>query len=200
MPSFLHVGCGMKRKDRTTAGFNTPDWVENRLDIDPMVKPDIVGTMTDMAAVPSGSMDALHSSHNIEHLYSHEVPIALKEFLRVLRPEGFAVITCPDLQSVAELIAQDKLTDPAYQSPAGPICPLDILYGYRPTIAAGNLHMAHRTGFTLRSLITALRDSGFATIIGSRQPAPGYALWTIATKTKQPETILRALAAQHFPR
>jgi predicted SAM-dependent methyltransferase len=200
MPSFLHVGCGMKRKNKTTAGFNTPDWHEHRLDIDPAVEPDIVGTITNMAAVADHSMGALYSSHNIEHLYPHEVPVALKEFCRALRPDGFAVITCPDLQSVAELVAQDKLTEPAYQSPAGPISPLDIIYGHGRSMANGNLFMAHHTGFTLRSMITSLRESGFAAVVGLRQPAPTYALWILATKSKQPESDLRTLAAKHFPR
>ncbi|WPL20233.1 class I SAM-dependent methyltransferase [Thiorhodovibrio frisius] len=144
MPHFLHIGCGPKHKDRTTAGFNTPDWQDIRLDIDPAVQPDILGTMTDMAAVESESMDALFSSHNIEHLYAHEVPVALAEFLRVLKPNGFAVITCPDLQSVCALVAEDKLTEPAYTAPAGPIAPIDILYGHRPSLARGNLYMAHK--------------------------------------------------------
>lgn len=199
MPHFLHVGCGMKRKERTTTGFNKTEWQEFRLDIDPSVQPDIIGSMTDMAAVADGSMDALFSSHNIEHLYPHEVPVALREFKRVLAPDGFAVITCPDLQAVAELVAQDKLTEPAYGSPAGPISPLDILYGHRPSLAAGNLFMAHRTGFTLKTLIEALKEAGFSTMIGRRQPAPGFALWVIATKSKQPESALRTLAAAHFP-
>jgi ubiquinone/menaquinone biosynthesis C-methylase UbiE len=200
MTKFLHVGCGMKRKDRTTAGFARTEWQECRFDIDAKVAPDVIGSMTDMAAVSDGAMDALFSSHNIEHLYPHEVAVALTEFFRVLRPDGFAIITCPDLQSVAELIVQDKLTEPAYQSPAGPISPLDILYGHRTAMAAGNLYMAHRTGFTLRSLTDALRAAGFSTVIGRRQPAPAYALWVGATKSKQPEPILRALAAAHFPR
>jgi ubiquinone/menaquinone biosynthesis C-methylase UbiE len=199
MAKFLHVGCGMKRKDRTTRGFNTNQWEEFRLDIDEGVTPDIVGTMTDMSAVADLSMEAIYSSHNIEHLYPHEVAIALKEFFRVLRPEGFAIITCPDLQSVAELISKDKLTEPAYQSPAGPISPLDMLYGHRPALAAGNLYMAHRTGFTMRSLMAELRNAGFTTLIGRRQPAPAYALWVAAAKTKQPEPQMRALAAEHFP-
>jgi len=72
------------------------------LDIDPSVAPDIVGTMTDMSAVATASIDAIFSSHNIEHLYPHEVPIALAEFLRVLKDDGFAVVTCPDLRSQAD--------------------------------------------------------------------------------------------------
>jgi len=66
--NFLHVGCGRERKDRTTAGFNTPDWQECELDIDSAVQPDIVGTITDTALVADGSMNALYSPHNIEGL------------------------------------------------------------------------------------------------------------------------------------
>ena len=117
----LHVGCGLKHKHQTTKGFQTEAWEEIRLDIDPSVKPDVLGTMTDMAAIETRSVDAIYSSHNIEHLYPHEVPAALSEFIRVLADDGFAVITCPDLQSVCALVAQDKLLDAAYNSPAGPI-------------------------------------------------------------------------------
>ena len=46
MKTFLHVGCGPKRKDRTTSGF--ADWNELRFDIDESVQSDLVGTMTDM--------------------------------------------------------------------------------------------------------------------------------------------------------
>lgn len=53
----------------------------------------MLGTMTSMDAVQTGSMDALFSSHNIEHLYPYEVPVALAEFRRVLNDDGFAVIT-----------------------------------------------------------------------------------------------------------
>jgi outer membrane receptor protein involved in Fe transport len=60
MKKFLHVGCGMKHKDQTTRGFNSPAWEELRFDIDETVKPDLIGTMTDMTAVQSGSVDAWH--------------------------------------------------------------------------------------------------------------------------------------------
>ena len=200
MKTFLHVGCGPKRKDRTTAGFNSTDWNELRLDIDPNVKPDIVGTMTDMKAVADQSVDAIFSSHNIEHLYPHEVPVALAEFRRVLRPDGFVVITCPDLQSVAALIADDKLTEAAYVSPAGPIAPLDILYGLRAALAQGNLYMAHRCGFTQRVLSGTLRSAGFAAVAGKRRAAPAFDLWSLATLQPMTDPDLRALAAQHFPR
>lgn len=199
MKTFLHIGCGPKRKDRTTAGFNTEAWIEQRLDIDKRVSPDIVGTMTDMSAVTDTSVDAIFSSHNIEHLYPHEVPLALKEFLRVLKPEGFAIITCPDLQSVCALIAEDKLTEPAYTSPAGPIAPLDILYGHRPAMARGNLYMAHRCGFTQTVLSGTLHSAGFPKVAIKRRLHPSYDLWSIATKAEMDDAALRALAGEHFP-
>ena len=198
MKTFLHVGCGPKHKDRTTRGFNTNHWKELRFDIDEAVQPDLVGTMTDMSSVASGSVDAVFSSHNIEHLYPHDVPVALAEFLRVLKPDGFAVITCPDLQSVCALIAEDKLTEPAYTSPAGPIAPLDILYGHRPAMARGNLYMAHRCGFTQKVLTGTLQTAGFATVAAKRRGHPYYDLWALGTASALPEPELRELAQAHF--
>lgn len=200
MKSFLHVGCGPKRKDRTTPGFNSADWREIRFDIDESVSPDVVGTMTDMSQVADSSVDAIFSSHNIEHLYPHEVPVALAEFKRVLAPEGFVVITCPDLQSVCALIAEDKLTDPAYTSPAGPIAPLDILYGHRAAMARGNLYMAHRCGFTQKVLAGTLTAAGFASVASAKRAAPFFDLWIIGTKDTSDEAGLRKLAAEHFPK
>lgn len=198
--TFLHVGCGPKHKDQTTIGFNTPEWQELRLDIDEAVNPDIVGTMLDMSAVADASVDAIFSSHNIEHLYPHEVPVALAEYKRVLKPEGFVVLTCPDLQSVCALIAGDKLTEAAYHAPAGPIAPLDILYGHRPQLAKGNLYMAHRCGFTQKVLTGTLQGAGFAVVASMRRGHPNYDLYAVAAKEVMEEAALRTLAGEHFPK
>jgi predicted SAM-dependent methyltransferase len=174
MKTFLHAGCGPIRIDQATQlsirpkGFDVLNWKELRLDINPRVNPDVVGTMTDMSAVPSGSVDAVFSSHNIEHLYPHEVAVALAEFKRVLKSGGFVVVTCPDLQSVCALVAEDKLTEAVYESAAGPIAPMDIIYGHRSAMRAGNLYMAHRCGFTLNVLLATLETAGFAKVVGYR--------------------------------
>lgn len=200
MPQFLHVGCGPKRKERTTQGFNTPFWEEIRLDIDPAASPDILGSMTNLSAVASHSMDAIFSSHNLEHLYPHEVPVCLSEFLRVLKPEGFLIATCPDLKSVCQLIANDQLTEAAYQSPAGPIAPIDILYGYRPSMAQGNLYMARRCGFTEKVLNGTLLAAGFKTVATlARGFAPYFDLWVVASKSERSEADIRQLAGMHLP-
>jgi SAM-dependent methyltransferase len=195
---FLHVGCGAQDKSAATSGLNRPDWIEVRFDIDPAAAPDILGSMTDMGAVPDGAMDAVFSSHNLEHLAAHEVPLALAEFRRVLAPGGFAVITCPDLQSLAELVVADRLDQPAYVSEAGPITPLDILYGHGPALAAGQAHMAHRTGFTRRTLVEALQRADFASIAALRRPR-SFDLWALATREHQPREVMEHLAAEHLP-
>jgi SAM-dependent methyltransferase len=200
---FLHVGCGPASKPQAGPGFQSAQWRELRFDSDPAVAPDILGTMTDMSALADASVDALFSSHNIEHLYPHEVPVALKEFMRVLKPNGFAVITCPDLLSAAEMIVKGKLLEPAYVNPVSeafwPVCPIDIFYGYRASIAAGQLSTAHHCGFTLDVMIATLNAAGFRSVAGSvRRRA--FDMWVIACKEPITDEALFKLAAEHFPR
>jgi predicted SAM-dependent methyltransferase len=203
MKTFLHVGCGPLRLDPASQlairpkGFEVQEWNELRLDINPQVKPDVVGSMTDMSALEGGSVDAIYSSHNIEHLYPHEVAIALAEFKRVLNKDGFVVVTCPDLQSVCALVAEDKLTEAAYVSPAGPISPMDMLYGHRTALRAGNLYMAHRCGFTLNVLLATLQNAGFAKVVGNRR-SHAFDLWGLATMSEIEDDLLRTKAAKYF--
>jgi ubiquinone/menaquinone biosynthesis C-methylase UbiE len=199
MKKLLHVGCGASRIEQTTPGFNDGSWSEVRIDINGLNSPDIIGTMTEMSAVYSESVNAIFSSHNIEHLYPHEVQAALAEFYRVLNTQGFCVITCPDIQSVCALVAQDKLLDPAYISPAGPIAPIDILFGHRPSMAQGNLFMAHRTGFTEKTLTANLQEAGFMTV-GTMKRPHCFDLWALGTKSAVSEAQIQELAKAHFPK
>lgn len=197
MQKLLHVGCGPQHI-LGQHGFDTANWQELRLDIDHSVSPDIIGTMTDMSSVQDDSMDAVYSSHNIEHLHPHEVPSALSEFLRVLRPDGFLVITCPDLQSVCALVAEGKLLEPAYHTAAGlPIAPLDILYGWRQAMIQGNLYMAHKCGFTETALRDTLRQSGFARVASICRKRE-FTLYAVATKHNVSDETLRSLATQYL--
>lgn len=198
MKKVLHVGCGAPNPTKLHHFFRTPEWQEVRLDIDPACQPDIIANMLEMSPVATASVAAIYSSHNLEHLYPHEVAVALKEFRRVLVPDGLLLVTLPDLQGVAELIAQDKLEDTAYHSPAGPITPLDILYGHRRSLARGNLYMAHHTGFTAKTLATALLRAGFAQVIVRRDGKLN--LWAIAfTRDQTTEQLAAARQALLYP-
>lgn len=178
MKNILHVGCG-GHHIINTHGFNQDEWREIRLDINPAMNPDIIASITHMPEVSDNSVDAIYSSHNLEHLYAHEVPLALAEFRRVLRDDGFCLIIVPDIQPVAEMVAEGRLTETAYNSSAGPITPLDIMYGHRPSIEAGNKFMAHKTAFTGDLLSVELLKPGLFKYTKTRQK--GFNLAVIAS-------------------
>src|SRR5262245_52198378 len=196
--TLLHVGCGPANSAKLPAPFRGDNWREIRFDIDPAVRPDVTGTMTDMSSFTDGSIDAIYSSHNLEHLYVQEVPLALREFVRVLKPSGFVLITCPDLQSIAALVADDKLVETAYISSAGPISPFDMIYGHRASLVKGNLHMAHRSGFTARLLAVTLREIGFGHVVVARD-RQNFALWALATKTVWPDAETKSIVQLFMP-
>ena len=196
MKTFLNVGCGPKSEFQIK-GFDNDDWKEIRFDIDEDVNPDIVGTLTDMSLVETASVDAVYSAYNIDHIYAHEVPIALGEFFRVLKDDGFVVIKCPDLQSVAEAIAQDKLLDTLYISPIGPISAIDIMYGNRQEISDGNTYMEKKVGFTYSVLNGSFAEVGFKTRYGGRSQN-AFELTLVAFKQKKSEEEIIKIAAPFF--
>ena len=199
MNTFIHVGCGRNDKKRTTREFATRRWTETRLDIDPDVNPDIVATITDMSVVADGGFSALFTSHTIEHLYPHEVHTALVEFYRVLKDEGYIIITCPDLKSVAKFIAADQLLETLYHSPGGPIAPLDILFGHRASVAKGNFFMSHKCGFTAKTLTKACIHAGFQKVV-SMSRKEHFDIWVLASKLSLTDDDMRDLANKHFPK
>jgi SAM-dependent methyltransferase len=85
--------------------------------------PDIVASMDDMGDI--GLYDAIYCSHALEHLFPWQTPLALSEFLRVLKPGGIAMIFVPDLEDVK------PTNDILYESAGGPIAGLDMIYGCR---------------------------------------------------------------------
>ena len=141
--------------------FQDGAWEEIRFDIDPDVDPDIIGMMQDLSLIEDGYVDAVYSSHNIEHVSSFEVAGVLAEFRRVTNDDGFLVISCPDMLSVAQAIVNGALEEVLYHSPAGPISALDIVYGHQGAIAQGKVYMAHKTAFTAHTLARHLMDAGF---------------------------------------
>ena len=175
----LNAGSGPKVSQNLHSIFRTPDWREIRLDIDPGVKPDLLCSIADMSKlVKDATFDSVWCSHNIEHMYDHEVGPALLEFRRVLKNNGFALITCPDIEAVARLVVEQGVEAEAYISPAGPIRALDILFGHIPSITGGNEFMAHRTGFTVERMGRCLLEAGFDEVRVAR--GPDYSLWAVA--------------------
>jgi SAM-dependent methyltransferase len=174
----LNAGSGSRSARQLHPAFAPSAWREVRVDIDAESEPDVVASIADMEAVfPEGVFDAVWCSHVLEHLFAHEVPLAAAEFRRVLRPDGFALITSPDLETVAAMVLEGGLDQVAYMSPSGPITAHDMLFGHSPSLARGRWAMAHNTGFTCASLGDILVAAGFAAVIARRQR---FDLWAVA--------------------
>jgi predicted SAM-dependent methyltransferase len=188
----LNAGSGPKSIRKLDAIFDPAAWQEIRIDLDPGVDPDFVGSMTDMRThFFERSFDAIWSSHSLEHLHTHEIPHALAEFRRILRDDGFALISCPDLETVMTLFLEHGSDHVIYHSAAGPITPLDMMFGHTPSIASGNLHMAHHSGLTAERLGGLLLQAGFAEAVTKRQ---NFDLWALAlTEDADRDTILNGL-------
>jgi SAM-dependent methyltransferase len=145
------------------------DWKQLRVDVDPVVEPDILADLTDLSPIPDNHADAVWASHCIEHLYEHQVMIALNEFRRVVRDDGFVCVIVPDLQAVANYVVADRLHEPIYESPAGPVTAHDIFFGYGAAIASGRPSMAHHCGFTPGALQRCFEQLAFGEVLLRRR-------------------------------
>lgn len=157
----LNAGCGPVNPERLQRSFRNGGWQEVRMDVDPRVAPDIIGSLEDLSQVADKSFDAVYCSHSLEHLHPHDVRSALRGIVRVLKSDGFALITSPDLEPIAALIAQGRGEEVAYESPLGPITALDMIYGHAASIERGNHFMAHNTGFTEERMARLLLEARF---------------------------------------
>lgn len=182
MQLLLHVGCGPTTIEHLPSYFHD-NWLEVRLDVDPSVQPDILASITDLSVIEDESFDAVYSSHNIEHLESHQVAVALGEIFRVLKVGGEFWVHTPDLTGIARAILAGTLEEPLYQSAVGPIRPLDMLFGWEVALRRGETYMAHRTGFTQQTLHNHLQQAGFNSIHPIPQALANYELFFIAHKT-----------------
>lgn len=92
----LHLACGTKR----LPGFT-------HVDIRPEVKPDVVANMMKMTQFQNNTVDLIYLCHGMEHVPLGQVPRALAEWGRILRPGGVLRLAMPDM----ELLAQAYLFD-----------------------------------------------------------------------------------------
>jgi len=163
-PRVLNVGGG----DRAIPIPSQYDgWAQVLLDIDARGNPDICCDARTLTTLEPAQFDAIYCSHNLEHYYRHDAMKVLSGFRHVLKPSGFAEIRVPDIQSVIRHVMNTgmDLGDDLYQSPAGPIAAIDVLYGLgREIEQSGRDYYAHKNGFTPKLLRSMLETAGFASV------------------------------------
>ena len=137
-------------------------WEHILLDVDPQGKPDILLDARHLATLPGQQFDAVYSSHLLEHFGPWELAGVVKGMHHVLKPSGWCEARVPDLGGLIRLVAGENLEMDAwlYDSPAGPIKVLDVIYGYAPFVQRSEF-MQHRTGFSADSLAALMKGCGF---------------------------------------
>lgn len=193
----LHIGCGDTFLADVAPQFDPDQWQEIRLDADGEASPDVIGTISDMSAIPTASVDAVFSSHTLEHLYWHEVPSALAETRRVLKPDGFLVAWVPDLQAAARWIAEDRLFEVIGQTPAGALTPFDMVFSHRGMVGRDKPFMAHHGGFTQSTLMSVMRDAGYGSVTVEHR-VRGFDLQVFSMQPVVPQSLLLSLRMIYF--
>jgi SAM-dependent methyltransferase len=194
-PCFLTLGCGLRQNSAPTLPlFQREGWREIRYNCDPTTQPDIVGALTDLQAVAAATVDAVYLHHTLELLYLHETALVLTEARRVLKPDGFLVVICADLQAACAKIAANALTEPLYHTATGVITPFDVVFGHQH---AGQPGWAHHCGFTRDSLVAALNRANFGRV-GVIARAEYCDLWGFATKQLCSAAEFTALSQRVF--
>ncbi len=191
--TLLNIGCGNSTKRFFPPSLLTSDWREISIDADAQFNPDIVASIVDLNPVSNHSVEAVISLHTLEHLPWHEVPLALSECRRVLMPDGFLLLSLPDVEQIAKIIARGGLMDTLYDSPSGPVTPFDMLMGHRESVAQGQTFMQHRSVFCANSLGNSLRTAGFSNIHVTR--GTRFDLWALASMAPISDALLQEIKA-----
>jgi SAM-dependent methyltransferase len=180
----LNVGSGGRGSQMPQIYAN---WDVVWLDLNPTFQPDLLMDARDLGTLEPGQFDAVFSSHCLEHIYPHELRAVIHGMWHVLKADGFVDISVPNIGRLLELVHERglDLDSHVYDSPGGPICVRDMIWGYsrhqeythRPEL---NLH---KNGFSQRTLGQLLINSDFPAaymvsndldlrVIGFKQP-PG---------------------------
>lgn len=144
----LHIG-GQQQKD---------GWSILNIQAGPGV--DYVGSATDLSALADGSCVEVYASHVLEHLaYDTDLPRAMSEIHRVLKPGGRLRVSVPDLDILCRLFAS-------------PTASFKDKYSLMRMMFGGqtDAHDFHFAGLWPGFLVALLREAGFARI----EPVPSF--------------------------
>lgn len=134
----LHLGCGK----RYIPGFIHVDAVN----FDHI---DHVATIDNLSFIQDNSVDLIYNCHVLEHFKRNDVVRVLKEWNRVLKPNGILRISVPDFRALCEVYIRTK--------------DLNLVVG--PIFGRQNyLYNIHYNIFDEVSLTKNLLDAGFTDI------------------------------------
>lgn len=139
----LNLGCG----EHPMSGFINVDLFSDKADI----RADVL----DLKPYAADSVDLVENHHLFEHLSFEDSGRALREWHRVLRRDGYLVITCPNLTWVAvRWLCQTLLGAVGFKTQRDGT--ERMFYGPQT-----NPGMFHRAGYDRSSILKLLHENGF---------------------------------------
>lgn len=124
-------------------------------------QPDLICDACDLTPFADNSVDEVLSVHLIEHIFPGEVPNAISEWIRVLKPGGRLVIECPNLLSACEALV--NMPEAAMESTGE--AAQRTMWAFYGDPVAGDPLMTHKWGYTPQSLSRLLRDAGLRDVL-----------------------------------
>jgi predicted SAM-dependent methyltransferase len=128
-----------------------PEW--KILDIESRPEVDYVANAQDLSQFESNSIEVIYASHVLEHFYynlNNELISTLKEWHRVLQPEGKLLISVPDLKTLCWLYLHPNLI------PIERHQLMRIMFGGQT-----NSYDVHKVGLDFEVLALYLEEVGF---------------------------------------
>jgi len=122
----LNLGCG----DKILADYINVDVAQERSG----KQPDVICDVRNLNKFSNDYADEILAVHVIEHFWRWEVVSILKEWVRVLKPNGKLILECPNLKSACEQFLQD----PDLYS--GPVKRVKEQCGFSMVIQVGQIH------------------------------------------------------------
>ena len=128
-----------------------PGW--KTFDIEPGPGVDFVGDCRDLSRFSDASIECLYASHVIEHVPRVDLAPMLRDWRRVLIPNGTLMASVPDLNILAQIFIKDALHG------VDKVAVMHMIFGGQE-----NPHDFHYGGYDLELMAWMLRDAGFRDI------------------------------------
>lgn len=147
----LNLGCG----DKILEGYVNVDIVNERGGL----QPDVVCDIKNLKIFENESVDEIMAIHVVEHFWRWEITDVIKEWIRVLKPNGKLILECPNLLSACKELVKDPIN---YSKPdKNGQRSMWVFYGdpgWKDPL------MMHKWGYTPHSLAQLLYDCGLREI------------------------------------